>query len=100
MHSINIHLLSFFTDISSSISANAFDMWSFRITTNDTIKSISDDEEEDEAFESCSDDDSDEYFTPPQSPPPVDSDDEEKNVFEESLDKFEDQKEFCLFIKG
>lgn len=89
-----------FTDISSSISANSFDMWSFRNTGNESIKSNSDDEEEDEAFLSCSDDDSDEYFTPPQSPILIDSDDEEKNVFEESLDKFEDQKEFCLFIKG
>lgn len=76
-------------------------MWSFRNANNETIKSISDEEDDDEAFESCSDDES-EYFTPPQSPIHLDSDDddEDKNVFEESLDKFEDQKEFCLFIKG
>jgi hypothetical protein len=76
-------------------------MWSHRSTMNDTIKSISDDED-DEAFESCSDDESEDYYTPPQSPIQFDSDDEddEKNVFEESLDNFEDQKEFNLFIKG
>lgn len=89
-----------FTDISSSISANAFDLWSFRSNNNESIKSTSDDENDDESFVSCSDDESDEYFTPPQSPINMDSDDEEKNVFEESLDKFEDQKEFCLFIRG
>lgn len=67
---------------------------------NDSIKSISDDED-DEAFESCSDDESDEYFTPPQTPIPFDSDDDDmNNIFEESLENFEDQKEFNLFIKG
>jgi hypothetical protein len=51
---------------------------------------------------SCSDDDSDteEFFTPPQSPStPYDSDDE-VNVFEESLETFEDEKELVLFIEG
>lgn len=92
----------FFADISSSISSssNHCDLWSHRSGMNDSIKSISDDED-DEAFESCSDDESDEYFTPPQTPIPFDSDDDEmNNIFEESLENFEDQKEFNLFIKG
>jgi hypothetical protein len=91
----------FQTDISSTISSspNYFDLWNHRGGMNDSLKSVSDDDD-DEAFESCSDDESEEYYTPPQSPLHFDSDDDDKNVFEESLENFEEQKEFNLFIKG
>jgi hypothetical protein len=54
-------------------------------------------------FLSCSDSDSDDekFFTPPTSPLPLFSDDDDDmNAFEESLESFEIEKEFQLFIEG
>lgn len=58
--------------------------------------------DDEDLFLSCSDSDSesDEYLTPPQSPTKFDSDDDDMNAFEESLDSFEQEKDFILFIKG
>lgn len=75
-------------------------MWTHRSSANNDLSKSFSDNEDDEAFESCSDDDSDEYYTPPQSPLPYSSDDDDKIEFEESMENFEDQKEFNLFIKG
>jgi hypothetical protein len=61
------------------------------------------DEDDEESFISCSDsDDSDDevWFTPPQSPNEISSSDDEMNAFEESLEHFEDEKEYALFIDG
>lgn len=71
------------------------DLWSAR------FNSEASDEED---FFSCSDEDSDssdeEFFTPPQSPRPFDSDDDDIMAFEESLDNFDEEKGFSLFIEG
>lgn len=52
--------------------------------------------DEEDSFLSCSDSDDSEYFTPPSSPTPFDTDD----VFEESLESIEDERDFSLFIEG
>ena len=45
--------------------------------------------------------DEDEFYTPPQSPVKFDdSDDEDVNMFEESLEHLEDEKEYTLYING
>jgi hypothetical protein len=65
-----------------------------------------------EAFLSCGSDESsdEEFFTPPQSPirfkrsisdnDDDDDDDDDMNIFEESLEHFEDEKGYSLFIDG
>lgn len=76
--------------------AEKFDLWAPR-----TSQSMDDDEDED-MFLSCSEDGSDDsvYYTPPsQSPIHFDSDDD-MNIFEESLENFEEEKGFTLFIHG
>lgn len=80
-------------------SKKAVDLWSMRNPSED----YDDDENEDLYLSAESDLSSDEeYFTPPQSPTAnyFDSSDEEMNVFEESLEHLEDEKEYSLFIKG
>lgn len=73
------------------------DMWASR-----TIEDLDDDN--DESYLSCDSDmssDDEEFFTPPQSPVKfVDSDDEDVNMFEESLEHLEDEKEYTLYING
>lgn len=71
------------------------DLWAAR--------SAAEDIDEDESYLSCDSDMSsdEEYFTPPQSPIKFDdSDDEDVNMFEESLEHLEDEKEYSLFIDG
>ena len=79
-------------------SQHMVDLWSARINQS------SEDDEDDEKYFSFSDDDSkgsdEEFFTPPQSPRCSDSDDEDILMFEESLENFEDEKGFSLFIEG
>lgn len=60
---------------------------------------MSDDED---LYLSCSEDESDseEFFTPPQSPGPASESDDDMNTFEESLENFEDEKMFSMFIEG
>lgn len=68
------------------------DLWSHRVT-----------QEDEDVFLSCSDDDSDNdnFYTPPTSPTRFYSDDEDDmNAFEESLESFEDEKDFQMFIEG
>lgn len=73
------------------------DMWSAR-----TAEDLDDDD--DELYLSCDSDmssDDEEFFTPPQSPVKFDdSDDEDVNMFEESLEHLEEEKEFTLYING
>lgn len=81
-----------FLEKSSRGSPQKVDLWSHRINQ---------DFEDEDLFLSCSEDESepDMFYTPPQSPTPFDSDDE-MNIFEESLENFEDEKSFALFIEG
>jgi hypothetical protein len=73
------------------VSLQSVDIWSARAQVPD---------DSDDLYISCSDSESDNYFTPPQSPINFDSDDDDMNVFEESLDTFEEEKRFSLFIEG
>ncbi len=63
-------------------------------------------DDEEESYISCSDsEDSDNevWYTPPQSPMELSTnsdDDDEINAFEESLESFEDEKVYSLFIDG
>ncbi|KAL7030023.1 hypothetical protein ACKWTF_006483 [Chironomus riparius] len=75
------------------------DIWASRATED------LDDDDNDESYLSCdsdmSSDNDDEYFTPPQSPVKFDdSDDEDVNMFEQSLEHLEDEKEYTLYING
>ena len=74
------------------------DMWSPRIRTEDP------DDDNDESYLSCDSElssDDEEFFTPPQSPFKFDdSDDEDVNMFEESLEHLEEEKEYTLYING
>ncbi|KAG5684775.1 hypothetical protein PVAND_013988 [Polypedilum vanderplanki] len=86
---------------SGSNNAKKVDVWSMRNPSED----FDDENEEEETFLSCDSDlssDEDEYFTPPQSPilQNPDSSDEEMNVFEESLEHFDDEIEYSLYING
>jgi ankyrin repeat and LEM domain-containing protein 2 len=68
------------------------DVWARRIPQDD-----------EDLYLSCSDSDSDDekFFTPPSSPSRFFSDDDDDmNEFEESLENFEDEKDFQLFIEG
>jgi hypothetical protein len=70
-------------------------MWSAR---------TEEDPDDDELYLSCDSDapsDDEEFFTPPQSPVKFDdSDDEDVNMFEESLEHLEEEKEYTLYING
>jgi hypothetical protein len=74
------------------------DLWMPRSASHDF-----DEDELNDSFVSCDEDDSDNevWFTPPQSPSQmVDNSDDEMNDFEESLEHFEDEKAYLLFING
>lgn len=73
------------------------DMWSARSAAEEN------EDDDDESFLSCDSDVSsdDEYHTPPQSPIKFDdTDDEDMNMFEESLEHLENEKEYSLYIYG
>jgi hypothetical protein len=100
--SLSLSRLFSFID-AGSIGAKKVDLWSMR-NPSEEFEDENEPEEE-ESYLSCESDlssDEDEYFTPPQSPvlQRLDSSDEEMNVFEESLEHLEDEKEYSLFIYG
>lgn len=74
------------------------DLWTARTPTEEEL-----DDEAEDSYISCGSDissDDDEWYTPPQSPNRFDSSDDEMNVFEESLESFEEEKGYSLFIEG
>lgn len=74
------------------------DLWMPRSASQDF-----DEDEPNDSYVSCDEDNSDDdvWFTPPQSPGQfLDSSDDEMNNFEESLENFEDEKAYSLFING
>lgn len=81
-----------FLEKSTLGSFQKIDLWAHRLTQ------MSDDED---LYLSCSEDESDseEFFTPPQSPGPASESDDDMNTFEESLENFEDEKMFSMFIE-
>lgn len=89
-----LNLNVFFVEKSSRVPELTVDVWACRIPL---------DSDNEDLYLSCSDNDSedDEFFTPPSSPSKFYSDDDDMNDdFEESLENFEDEDQFQLFIEG
>jgi hypothetical protein len=85
-----------FIEKSAQVPTPTIDIWSRRIPL--------DDDDDGDLYLSCSDNDSEDeiFYTPPSSPSKFysEDDDDMNDDFEESLETFEDEDQFQLFIEG